>query len=56
MKNDVNRCYMCGSEVIWQSDFSFEDYGIEGEGLISNWYCSYCKSDIQIITREDEIE
>jgi len=29
------RCSYCNSELIWNNDFSFEDYGYEGEGIVS---------------------
>lgn len=28
-------CFHCGSRgVIWDNDFSFEDFGYEGEGIV----------------------
>ena len=28
-------CFHCGARaVIWDADFNFEDYGLEGEGII----------------------
>lgn len=35
-------CIMCGAELIWQNDYDFEDYGIEGEGVVSTWDCPNC--------------
>ena len=35
-------CNQCGSDMIWQSDFSFEDYGYEGDGLVAVAICSKC--------------
>lgn len=33
---EMFKCYECGAKsVIWNNDFSFEDYGIEGEGIIT---------------------
>jgi len=37
-------CWHCNSEVIWGGDFDFEDYGMEGEGIVSNLTCSNCKA------------
>ena len=28
--------------MIWQNDFSFEDIQIEGEGIVSYFYCPHC--------------
>ena len=36
------KCWHCNSEMIWGSDFSYEDYGIEGEGIVSEFSCSTC--------------
>lgn len=34
-----NKCYNCGSRTVWQNDFDFEDYGAEGEGIVTVWLC-----------------
>jgi hypothetical protein len=34
------KCWHCNSEVIWGGDHSYEDYGMEGEGIASNMRCS----------------
>lgn len=35
-------CYQCGSELIWGGDHSFEDCGLEGEGVVQNFSCPDC--------------
>ena len=42
------KCYHCNTEVIWGGDHSYEDYGIEGEGIVSNLHCPkcYCVVDV----------
>lgn len=41
-------CFHCGEKaVIWDGDFSFEDYGIEGEGIIHDCHCTNCGAQIQ---------
>lgn len=35
-------CHFCGGKLIWGNDFSFEDYGIEGEGIVTSMTCSGC--------------
>lgn len=32
-------CPRCNKEVIWGGDHSYEDYGLEGEGIVSNISC-----------------
>lgn len=40
-------CFHClARAVIWSADFTFEDYGEEGEGLIHECYCSNCGAEI----------
>lgn len=50
-------CFHCLTRsVIWDADFSFEDYGIEGEGLINHCHCTNCGAEIDYfvpITDED---
>ena len=28
-------CYNCKSEMIWGNDFDFDDFGYDGEGIVS---------------------
>ena len=39
-------CRKCA--LIWQSDFDFEDYGYEGNGIVQNYHCSNCGADVEI--------
>lgn len=32
--------------VIWDCDFTFEDYGYEGDGLVREFHCTNCGADI----------
>lgn len=36
------KCWFCGSELIWSSDFSYENYGLEDEGIVSVLTCPNC--------------
>ena len=50
-------CFHClQKSVIWDADFTFEDYGLEGEGLVHHCDCSNCGAEIEYyvpITEED---
>ena len=35
-------CFLCNCRVFWGNDFTFEDYGIEGEGIVHTYTCSGC--------------
>ena len=43
----VYECFHCGCRsVIWDADFSFEDYGYDGEGIIHECHCTKCGAQI----------
>lgn len=40
-------CFHCGTKsVVWDSDFDFEDYGLEGEGIVHVCHCGNCGARI----------
>lgn len=50
-------CFHCGARaVIWDSDFTFEDYGLEGEGIVNHCHCANCGAEIDYFVRLDEEE
>lgn len=50
-------CFHCGHRtVIWGNDFTLEDYGYDGEGIVHDLSCANCGAEIQYIIREDEEE
>ena len=48
-------CPRCGNSLIWGGDFDFEDYGYEGEGLVSNFICGNpkCNTFLEVYTKYD---
>lgn len=41
-------CFNCGDRsVVWDNDFSFEDYCEEGEGIIHVLHCTHCGALIE---------
>ena len=38
------KCWHCKNEIIWGGDHDYEDYGMEGEGIVSNFSCSKCEA------------
>ena len=45
-------CFHCGERaVIWDADFSFEDDGLEGEGIIHVCHCTNCGAEIEYYIR-----
>ncbi len=39
---------LCGSELIWSGDHDYSDYGMEGEGVVSNLSCPECDSFVLV--------
>lgn len=33
-------CWFCNSQLIWQNDYTYADYQVEGDGLIVVLSCS----------------
>ena len=43
------KCPVCGAELHWDSDETYEDRGIaEGKGIISFYHCVSCGCDIDL--------
>jgi len=40
-------CWYCGGRLIWGNDWNPEDYGLEGEGIVSTLTCSGCGAEVQ---------
>jgi len=44
----VARC-SCGTNLIWGGDHDYEDYGIEGDGIVSNHSCPNEDCDVETV-------
>jgi hypothetical protein len=41
-------CFHCCTRgVIWDSDFDFEDFGYEGQGIVHICHCANCGAEIE---------
>lgn len=47
-------CWHCDAELIWGSDFDFEDYGLEGDGIVTSLSCPSCSATVEVHLPEDE--
>ena len=41
-------CWHCNTELIWGGDHMYEDYGREGEGIVTNLSCSKCETFVLV--------
>ncbi len=41
------KCPQCSQILIWQSDFEYEDHGIDDEGIIGIYICPNDKCNIE---------
>ena len=49
-------CHFCGEKVIWGADFSYEDFGLDGEGIIATLSCSKCPASYEAYLPLEEEE
>ena len=49
-------CWFCGTPMIWQSDFNYDEVYGEGEGVVSFLMCPNCKAMAEFSLRNDEEE
>lgn len=49
-------CGNCGTPLIWGADFDAEDYGIDREGVVSNYSCPNCGVYVEIYALEEKEE
>ena len=48
-------CFHCGARaVIWDSDFSFEDFGLEEDGIVHICHCTSCGAEIEYFINIEE--
>ena len=47
-------CWFCGTEMIQGGDFDFEDYGLEGDGIVANLSCPGCGATAEFMTEQED--
>lgn len=44
----MGECFHCGSRsVIWDRDYTFDDYGYDGDGIVQICHCKKCGAEIE---------
>ena len=50
-------CFHClQNSVIWDNDFSFEEYGCDGEGIVQVCHCTNCGAEILYFISLDDAD
>ena len=39
--------HCCRKAVVWDSDFDFSDFGLDGEGTLHMCHCTNCGAEIE---------
>lgn len=42
--------HCCKKAVVWDADFDFEDFGLEGEGVVHVCHCTNCGAVIHVMS------
>lgn len=43
------KCPMCSSDLHWENDFTYEDYGADGDGVVLVYSCHNESCDADLI-------
>lgn len=46
--------HCCCRSVIWDCDYTFEDFGMEGEGIVHVCHCTNCGAEIEYYISLDD--
>lgn len=45
--------HCCTKSVVWDADFDFSDWGLEGEGVVHVCHCTNCGAEIYYFSGVD---
>ena len=40
-------CHCMNRSVIWDCDYTFDDFGYEGDGIVQIFHCASCGAEIE---------
>lgn len=46
-------CWFCGAKMVWGGDHDFEDYGMDGDGIVANLSCPECHGTALFFTSDE---
>ena len=47
-------CWHCNTKLIWGGDHSYEDYGLDGDGIVTNLSCPTCNAYVEVYAGEED--
>lgn len=47
-------CWFCRGRMLWMSDFDFEDFCLEGEGIVAVLRCTECGATAHFYSGESD--
>ena len=47
------KCWHCNTELIWGGDHDYEDYNMEGAGIVTNLHCPKCEAQVYVYLGEN---
>ena len=50
------KCWHCGHDLIWGGDHTYEEYGLDGDGIVSNLSCSVCPAEVLVYLPDEPDE
>ena len=48
------KCWYCGSPLIWDADFNYDEVYGEGNGIVTYLHCSSCGAECEFSLRDDK--
>lgn len=46
--------HCCQKTVVWDADFDFSDFGLDGEGVVHVCHCTNCGARIEVYSSIEE--
>ena len=49
----MTHCWFCGHDMVWQSDYSFDELGYEDDGVVAMLSCPSCGAMAEFSIKEE---
>lgn len=41
------KCTFCNEELLWSNDFDYDDFGLDGDGIVGIYICNNNECDVE---------